>query len=857
MNPLRCLCAILLTSGLAAAADALPVVPKFPIAESAIQISQPVRRGKYIESAGRRAVLMGREEGDFESWVYPMKLVRNLRFTYEVEGYSYPLSAADLAEWITVRPECTTITYAHAAFVVRAHLITPLDEPGSLILLDISSNRKVSVTVSFVIDLLPMWPAGLGGQYSYWDENTRCFVISESRRKHSALIGSPAATRYSTQPAHNLPDAPTQFHIDVDASFARANFIPIAIAGGLDTAAKVRDSYLRILSNARSLYDERVRHFAHLQQDYASLHSPARHLDLAVEWAKVALDTGLVCNPQLGCGQIAGLGLSGTSTRPGFGWFFGGDAFLNSFAVSSMGDYDTLRKEIAFLRGNQRADGKMMHELSQSGAMIPWFTEYPYGYYHADTTPLYLAAMDNYFNHTGDESFVRESWESLTKAYQYCLSTDVDGDGMMDNSKAGLGAVETGTLLNRLATDVFLGALSVEAHIAVAHLSKAMGADELSSKARDNAERAKAAFNRKFWNPDKEIISFALTEGGGRSDEVTVWPAVSVLFGIAASEYAAPMMKRLAGAEISTDWGARMLTAGSRLYDPISYNNGAVWPFLTGLLSWAEYRAHVPVAGFSHWAENASLTYIDSLGYVPELLSGDFCVPVDAAVPHQLFSSAGVITPLIKGMLGFYPSAAEKRILLAPHPPGRWEEFEIRNLKVAGGSLDVHYLRRSEEAVYRLNSRSLAGFTLEFSPGFEAGAVVRRVELNGKEIGFSKPQVDDVHSSSTFRLSGADEVRVLLSPGLRILEPQERVLPGQSTSGIKVLRVGWDQLGDRYTISLEGRSGTTGSLPVRAGRKPLKVEGGRWQGDGGDGTLIIDFPQGTPPYVRKTITIQN
>jgi len=32
-----------------------------------------------------------------------------------------------------------------------------------------------------------------------------------------------------------------------------------------------------------------------------------------------------VDNPLLGKGMVAGLGASGSSGRPGFGWFFGGD----------------------------------------------------------------------------------------------------------------------------------------------------------------------------------------------------------------------------------------------------------------------------------------------------------------------------------------------------------------------------------------------------------------------------------------------------------------------------------------------------------------------------------------------------
>lgn len=836
-------------------AATLPSVRKFPIADSPIQFAQPVRRGKYVESAGRRAVLMGREEGTFESWVYPLKVVHNLRLDFIVDGYSYPLSAADLAEWITVRPECTTITYSHPAFVVRAHVFTPIEEPGSLILLDVGSNRKVSITVSFLIDLLPMWPGGLGGQFSFWDDSLKAFVLSESLRRHSALIGSPAATRYSAQPAHNLPDSPTQFHIDVDPEYARQYFLPIAIAGGLETPAQVQESYLRLLANAPSLYEENAKHFAEIRNNYFQLRSPRAQLDRAVEWAKVALDTGFVCNPQLGCGQIAGLGLSGTSTRPGFGWYFGGDAFINSFAVASMGDFATLKQELTFLRVRQRADGKMMHELSQAGAMIPWFEQYPYAYYHADTTPLYIIAVDNFFQHTGDREFLQESWESLKKAYAYCLSTDSDSDGLMNNSKAGLAAVETGTLLNRLATDVFLAGVSVEAHRAMQRMAAILRESDIAQQAKNASDLALSSLNGQFWNPSRRFLSFALTEGGGRSDELTVWPAVPMLFRLIEADHAAQMLDQLAGAEISSDWGARMLTNNSKLYDPISYNNGAVWPFLTGLLSWAEYRNHRPVSGFSHWIQNAQLTTANALGFVPELLSGDFYAPMDAAVPHQLFSSAGVLTPLVKGMLGFYPSVYEKTIQLAPHMPARWGSMSIRHLRAGNGSLDLQIMRSREEAVFRIQT-SLSGFRMKLSPGFEAGCQVRSVLLNGKPVQFTEVPGEDVHCNVDFQLSGHDEVYFGLMPGLQVLEPMDAPDPGDASQQLKILRISGDRAGGQYTLELEGHSGRAYVLEMRTPRKIAKVEGARWDGSDIGGALNVEFPPAPQRYVRRTVTIQ-
>ena len=161
MRTIPTICLLILTArtaatGAAPAIPSLPTIAKFPIRESPIQLSQPLRRGKYVDAPGRRAALIGREEGVFEAWVYPMKIARELRLTFNVEGYSYPMQAADLAESIAVRPECRTITWSHAAFTVRAHLLTPVEEPGSLILLDVDSSRKMSITVNFLIDLVPM-----------------------------------------------------------------------------------------------------------------------------------------------------------------------------------------------------------------------------------------------------------------------------------------------------------------------------------------------------------------------------------------------------------------------------------------------------------------------------------------------------------------------------------------------------------------------------------------------------------------------------------------------------------------------------------------------------------------------------
>jgi len=791
-----------------------PVVPRFAREDNPIALRGPARPERYLEASGRRAALLGREDGSFEAWVYPLKVLHDFRLSFGTPDYADPIPGASLASSVDVRPEASTVRYAHAAFTADVTWLVPLDETGALLLLDVSTSQPLQVVVKFRPDLKPMWPAALGGQYSYWDAAAKAYVLGEASGKHAALVGSPLGLDPPEQPAHNLPDAPSQFAISITPDDAARGLVPIVIAASVDGLKGARAAYERILASGEASYRAAAAHYRRLRDEMTSLDSPDDRLDLAFEWGKVALDKGFVCNPHLGCGLIAGLGPSGTSERPGFGWFFGGDAFINAWAMTAYGDFGTVRQTLDFLQKRQRADGKMMHELSQGAGYLKWFEDFPYGYYHADTTPLFIVAVRDYLRASGDTTFAKEIWPSVKRAYEYCASTDEDGDGLMDNTRAGLAAVETGALRRRdVLTDVYLGAVWTEAAEAAAELAAAEG-DPLAGTARAAAARARDSLNRRFLDDEGRRIYFAYMKDGRGEAEATVWPGFGLWRGVfdASRPAVAGALDDLAGAGVGADWGARMLSIDSALYGPLSYNNGAVWPFLSGFAALALYANGRPDAAWGYLDGAADLTFIESRGYMAELFSGDRLRSIDAAVPHQLFATTGFVSTLLRGLLGLnaLPAgshggrALPDRLVLEPRLPPGWTRLDVRNLRWRGATADVS-LRRDGPGMSVTVSPRRGTLPLEWRATLPPGARVlgrdaawrHDAPAAGPSRGPSLWRFDQVASPATFvlRASGGVEVIPLHAP----------LTHGDSSSRLRVIDAAYD--GNAYTLRVEGRRG--------------------------------------------------
>lgn len=826
------------------------LVPEFTLEANDLELTRRVQPFSPFDKVGRRFAILGREGGTFEAWGYPIKILRNFEFSFLLANSTEKISGRETARWITVTPEATVITFTHQQFVVRAIFVTPVNEPGAIILLDVDSREPVTVVAGFIPVLQPMWPAGIGGQYAAWDKEMDAYVISEPRHQNVGFVGSPGATGISYSPAHMLSDVPLEFKIEVDPETAAGKFVPVVLAGGAGDPGEFKKIYENLSRTPERYYRENVAHFRNLRDSTLEIVTPVREIDLAFEWAKVAYDNLVVTNPFLGTGLVAGLGISGTSGRPGFGWYFSGDIYINSLSLVSAGAFNIVRQSLEFSRKWQREDGKMAHELSQSAfRYVDWFEDYHYGYIHGDTTPWYVVATADYFRSTGDLPFIRENWPSLKRAYQWSLATDENGDGLMDNRAAGLGALEFGPLTG-IVTDVYLAAIWVKAIDSMRELAEAVGDHDLAERSRETYGLASRTLNERLWDEDAGLIGYAFNEDNEIFAELNPWSGPGIMWDLFDPEKSRATLARINTSELTTDWGIRCLTNRSSYYEPLNYNYGAVWPFVTSFVATALYRHHFAEAGLAGLMSTVRHTFDNSLGNVTEVFSGDRNVWPAEAVHHQGFCSAGAVLPLVRGLLGLETDAVKHTVTFAPHLPADWDRLEVNTLKVGSSLLDLILTRRETEIALQVTNGGEEPVTLTFSPALRTGQV-SGVRVNGDEAEFhivESPQ--DIHVSTTFPVTKQANVVIEHTPSFRTVFPTPVSRTGDPNRGLKVLET--QRIPGGLRFHLEGVPGKTYGVKILGPEYVENVLGGRLREE----TIEVTFPaEKRGEFVRTTLEI--
>ena len=669
-----------------------------------------------------------------------------------------------------------------------------------------------------------MWPApNFGRPNAEWVENgdSSFYVLHTDNDKVSAAVAIPRAKAGILAPYQERPKTyPVEFRLRFDPAKDSDLYFPLLMAAGSGNQSLGRQ--LSALNAAvPAAYRQTQQHYEDLLRQSLWVESPDKAFNKALQWAIVSIDQAQVRHNNE-VGLAGGYYSAGDSARPGFGWFFGRDTLWTLYAVNAYGDAALSRRALEFLFHRQRSDGKIMHEYSQTAELVPW-NDLPYFYASADSTPLLLMVMEDYVATSGDVAFLKQHWDALKLAYSFVRAHDSDGDGIYENTE-GTGWVESWppTMPHQ---EIYLAALDQQGTEAISRLARLMNDTALADSAAQHASLISGKLASEYLDPAKHFYAFSRNPDGSLDKTETIYPAVAWWTGRLTLPESQDMFSIWASHNFSTDWGTRDVSGQEKIFDPISYHQGSVWPLFTGWTSLAEFRSGRPLSGTAHLMQNLGLTYQQDLGAVTELLSGAYFQPLGRSSSHQLWSSAMVLSPALRGLFGLDFDALHQTLRVAPHLPASWDHVTLHQVPLGDLRLDVEMARENGELVVRAKSAS-------------AGSTFCLVAQTAPR------SADCKHPSRT-----AEEIRLPL-PGVEVEPDYALPVPGSATERLKVTD---EQLGsNRLTLKLEATGGSTQTLKLRRnGRTTVRATGATVT----NGQLAVVFPTGAG-YQQKTVVLE-
>ena len=800
---------ILSLAASAAFSTDLQPLPNFAVSHHELEIVSPCVPTRPWTVAGEHGALFGRQNGRFEAWQWPVKILSDFRIRAELADYAVPIDVNALAASIRVTPAETIMTYSHAAFTVRQHMFAGRGANNSLpaaVFFEIDSIRPMSLTFSFTPEMLRMWPApNFGRPNGEWIKqgDSGYYVLHTDNEHVTAAIAMPRTQPGIMVPYQEHPQTyPLEFKLAFNPKTDRGLVFPLVMT--LD-----RDSVAETLAGQPKAYAETQDYYKHFFDHHLTVDTPDRRINEGLRWAEIAIDQAQVKTAEGETGMVAGYYESADSARPGYAWFFGRDTLWSSYAINSYGDYRLTKRALDFLIRRQRADGKIMHEYSQAAESIDWKAT-PYFYASADSTPLLLMAAGDYARSSGDQAYIKTNWDSLKKAYGFMRAHE-GKDGVYSNAE-GTGWVESwpGGMPKE---EAYLAALDAQAYSAIAGLAEQQGESALAQEARAKAKSISAEIEAHFYDKADRFYAFSRNDDGTLDHTATVYPAVAWWDEGSSLGQATPMLGRWASSEFSTDWGARDISENTGFYDPISYHQGSVWPLFTGWVSLAEYRAGKPLAGYASLMQNLNLTWAQDLGSVTELLSGQFFQPLGRSSSHQLWSSAMVISPLVRGLFGATWDASKKTMFLNPHLPADWDRAKLEHVQLGDTDASLEMRRVGQEL---------------------------RIQAMPQSVCLARSPSEHVACSHLLNIP---------LPAVELAMPADLPEPGSVTRQLKAIE---ENVGERSaTFTFEAQGGSVHHLALRLNRTGIKVDGAKINGS----RLDLQFPEGQG-YVKKTITFQ-
>jgi len=410
---------------------------------------------------------------------------------------------------------------------------------------------------------------------------------------------------------------------------------------------------------------------------------------------------------------------------PWFATIFGRDSLISAYqglVLNPRLAADTLRVLARYQGDSEKADcdeapGKILHE-HRDGEMART-GEMPFGAYYGsvDATPLFIVLASEYFNWTGDEGLIEELLPSLRRALAWLDNyADPDRDGLIEYKRhTDRGLVnqgwkdswdaivhKDGRLAEAPIALVEVQGYVYDAKYRLSRLMRVFGdvatADRLKTEALDMIKR----IDKRFWMSRYGYFAMALDKEKRQTEVITSNPGHLLFSRAVRMDRARAIVHRIMQQDMHSGWGWRTMSRDERVFNPLSYHRGSIWPHDNSLI------AHgMSLYDFRGPALHTLTTLFQAAGNfrenrLPELFCGvqrresDVPVQYPVSCSPQAWAS-GAFFLMLTSILGIRPNASKKELhVMNPVLPEWLDNFKVRNLRVGNSRVGLDFTRSGE-----------------------------------------------------------------------------------------------------------------------------------------------------------------
>lgn len=421
-----------------------------------------------------------------------------------------------------------------------------------------------------------------------------------------------------------------------------------------------------------------------------------------------------------------------STTYPGVGrvieagipWYaapFGRDSLIAAW--QSLIVNPSLAKEtIAFLAKYQgqtenswrdEQPGKIMHEL-RFGEMAA-NGEVPHTPYYGsvDATPWFIILLAEYIKWTGDFAFYKRMSGAMEKALSWCEKYgDLDEDGYIEYScRSERGLLNQGWkdswdgVINRDGTTPSgpIALVEVQAYYysalkGAADLYEQAGELEKAETLRRRAACLQKKFVQDFWQKRNGFLAYFLNGEKQPIKTVVSNPGHCLFTGILPEEMACRVVERLARPDLFSGWGIRTMSDQEKLYNPLSYHNGTIWPHDNSIIGYGMRKVGI-LEPLIRMVENLFEAAQFFTHYrLPELFCGFNRRGIAGPAKYPIACdpqawSVGSMFILLRALLGIECRGNDVHVT-NPQLPGFLNYLQLKNLRAGNGTVNLDFARK-------------------------------------------------------------------------------------------------------------------------------------------------------------------